>query len=585
MLPISKGYYFCRHSESLESTSDIILISLKIVGALGFFIFGMKVMSEGIQKFAGSRMRKILSVMTTNRFAGVFTGFLTTSLIQSSSATTVMVVSFVNAGLLKLRQAIGVIMGANIGTTVTAWLIAIAGFSKFSISAWALPVMAFGFPMLFSKNSKFSSLGEFLMGFGMIFLGLQFLKDSVKAFDLANNADFILWVNDLSSTGLFGILLFVLIGTALTVVVQSSSAAMAVTLAFIGNGLPFELGAAIVLGENIGTTITANIAAIIANVQAKRAARAHLIFNIFGVVWMLLVFTPFLREIAEIGENYFGFGDSASGEDANATRYGLSLFHTAFNIINTLVLVWFVNVIAKIVTRMVKNEGDEAEFSLQYIGTGMMGTPELSLLEAYKEVGHFGKTASKMNGFLRQLIDQPDAKESKKLIVRLSEHEELTDRFEIEIAKYLESLSREDLSDKTSMRVRALFSIANDLERIGDMYYGIGRVLVTKAENNIYFVPNQRSKILELIDLLENALVEMNHNLSISSGQVSLEKARSIEGQINTKRNIMRKQHLKAIEKGDYSLESGLIYVDIFSNLERIGDSIMSVSEAATGEI
>ena len=530
-------------------------------------------------------MRQILSAMTSNRVAGVFTGFITTSLIQSSSATTVMVVSFVNAGLLKLRQAIGVIMGANIGTTVTAWLIAFVGFSKFSISAWALPVMALSFPLIFMKNTRSKSLGEFLMGFGMIFLGLQFLKDSVKSFHLEENMDFIAWVNDLASSGITGVLLFVLLGTLLTVIVQSSSAAMAVTLAFMGHGLPFELGAAIVLGENIGTTITANIAALIANVQAKRAARAHLIFNIFGVVWLLIVFTPFLNGVGYAAQNWLGMGDVFNAEDGNSARLGLSLFHTTFNIINTLIMIWFVDFIAKVVTRMVKSRGDDEVFTLEYIGTGMMGTPELSLLEAYKEVARFGGITAKMNKHTAKLLEETDSRARTKLLEKIKLLEEITDRVEVEIAKYLSELSKGEMSERTSDRVRGLLSITNDLERIGDIFFQISKTMETRAEEKVYFVPKQREGLKQMFDLVDNALKIMVQNLNEPADNVNLQQAEAAEKAIDDLRFDLRNKHLKDVEKGKYSIRSGMYYSETFSSLEKVGDHIMSVSEAVVGRI
>lgn len=574
---------------------EIIFLVLQVVGALAFFLFGMKVMSDGIQKVAGSRLRDILGAMTNNRLSGVLTGFVTTCLIQSSSATTVMIVSFVNAGLLKLKQAIGVIMGANIGTTMTAWLI-VLGVGKFSLSTYSLPIMALAFPMLFVKSSRYRSLGEFLMGFGLLFLGLSALKNVVKDLHLDQNQDFILWVNDLASSGIGGILFFVLIGTLLTVIVQSSSAAMALTLLFLGSGLPFNLAAAIVLGENIGTTITANLAALIGNVHAKRAARAHFIFNIFGVVWMIFAFSLFLNGVGYALEEYFGLmnpnaplaegaTEAVKEEYAKAAQTGLSLFHTSFNIINTLLLIWFVDFIAKLVTRMVKSKGGDDEFTLEYIGRGLHETPELSLFQAQKEAARFGEITTKMNGMVRAQLEISDKRELGKSIDKIKLYEEMTDRMEVEIAKYLTKLSNAELTEETSNRVRSLLSIANDLERIGDVYFQVSKTIQVKGEKRVYFVPKQREHLKEMFDTLGDALNQMNANLSQTKPGVDVEAARTLEQAVNDKYNKLRKKHLKDIEKAKYSIESGMYYMETLGLLETAGDQILAISEALDGEI
>lgn len=589
------GYFCGRPTKGTMGVGEIIFLVLQVVGALAFFLFGMKVMSDGIQKVAGSRLRDILGAMTNNRLSGVLTGFVTTCLIQSSSATTVMIVSFVNAGLLKLKQAIGVIMGANIGTTMTAWLI-VLGVGKFSLSTYSLPIMALAFPMLFVKSSRYRSLGEFLMGFGLLFLGLSALKNVVKDLHLDQNQDFILWVNDLASSGIGGILFFVLIGTLLTVIVQSSSAAMALTLLFLGSGLPFNLAAAIVLGENIGTTITANLAALIGNVHAKRAARAHFIFNIFGVVWMIFAFSLFLNGVGYALEEYFGLmnpnaplaegaTEAVKEEYAKAAQTGLSLFHTSFNIINTLLLIWFVDFIAKLVTRMVKSKGGDDEFTLEYIGRGLHETPELSLFQAQKEAARFGEITTKMNGMVRAQLEISDKRELGKSIDKIKLYEEMTDRMEVEIAKYLTKLSNAELTEETSNRVRSLLSIANDLERIGDVYFQVSKTIQVKGEKRVYFVPKQREHLKEMFDTLGDALNQMNANLSQTKPGVDVEAARTLEQAVNDKYNKLRKKHLKDIEKAKYSIESGMYYMETLGLLETAGDQILAISEALDGEI
>ncbi len=560
-----------------------ILQFLIIIGALCFFIYGMKIMSEGIQKLAGSRLKGILSAMTNNRFSGVFTGFFTTSLIQSSSATTVMIVSFVNAGLLSLRQAIGVIMGANIGTTMTAWLLVLFGFSKFSVAAYALPIIGLGLPMMLMRKSQVKSLGEFLVGFALLFIGLDELKHAVEALGLSDNQAFSDWITSLGSYGFGSTLLFVLIGTILTVIVQSSSAAMALTLTFVGDGLSFELAAAIVLGENIGTTITANLAAMVGNVHAKRAARAHFIFNVFGVVWMLLIFYVFLGWIADFMADT-DYGSPYTG-DETAVRTSLALFHTCFNIINTVLLIWFVELIARLVTRFTKSKGEDDTFTLEYIGSGSMKTPELSLLEARKEVAKFGKITAKLSGFVQQLLVEHNSKKQTNLLKKVEKYEEITDRVEVEVANYLSKVSEGNLTEETSKKVRGMLSIVNDLERIGDIYYQMSKTIERKIEEKVWFTPDQRDRLLKMMKKVDEAFEIMNNNLAGDVGQPEYDTARQKEDEINEYRNYLRSQHLESMEKGDYNVRSGMIFTEIFSQCEKVGDHVINVSEAIAGEI
>jgi len=418
-------------------------------------------MSEGIQKAAGDKLRNILKAITSNRVSGVFTGFITTSIIQSSSATTVMIVSFVNAGLLNLRQAIGVIMGANIGTTMTAWLLVFLGFSKFSLASYSLPILAIGVPMLFMKKDQVKSLGEFLVGFALLFMGLSALKNEVKILHLEENQAFIDFITGMGSGGYGAVLLFVLIGTLLTIIVQSSSAAMALTLIFVAEGLPLELAAAIVLGENIGTTVTANLAAMIGNVHSKRAARAHLLFNIFGVIWMLIIFFPFIEMIKGLMEHIFNIEDMDAGKINQNT---LALFHTTFNIINTLILIWFVNYIEKIVIRFTPSKTDsDEEYTLEYMGANFMLIPEMSILEATKEVAKFGDITARMNSFVRKYINTSSISEKEELLEKISKYEEITDRIEVEIVDYLGEISKMEISEEASESLRAMLSISGNL--------------------------------------------------------------------------------------------------------------------------
>ena len=439
---------------------------LKLLGALGFFIYGMKIMSDGIQKLAGAQMRKIISSITNNKFAGVLTGFFTTSIIQSSSATTVMVVSFVNAGLLTLRQAIGVIMGANIGTTVTAFMLLAFGFGKFSISDYSLPLIGIGIPLYFTSKNTLKSLGEFLIGFAILFMGLDELKD-LMSFIKEDPLLLRSIIDPVSGFGFFSVIIFVLIGTVLTVVVQSSSAAMAITLALCGgvNGIPFELAAAIILGENIGTTITANIAATIGNVHAKRAARAHLFFNIIGVIWMLIIFFSFLDIVDYLLKETFFSKLVIQGDDESLTRWSLAVFHLLFNIINTFLLIWFIKNIEKAVIKLISSKGEDDEIhQLKYFSNNNLSN-EFSIVEVKNELQKFVKITAKMNTFTQQLILETDRKKINKLLQKLEQYEEITDRIENEVSEFLSKVNDSDLSSKSSEEIRSILTIISDMTK------------------------------------------------------------------------------------------------------------------------
>ncbi len=557
-----------------------IFDALTLLGSLGFFIYGMKIMSEGIQKVAGARMRQILSIMTSNRFSGALTGFLLTGLVQSSSATTVMVVSFVNAGLLSLIQAIGVIMGANIGTTITAWIISILGL-KVKIAAASLPIIALGFPLLFSSKSKLRSWGEVIIGFALLFMGLEALKSSVP--DIRSNPQMLEFLANYTDLGLISTLIFVGIGTLLTIIVQSSSATMAITILMANQGwISFDIAASMVLGENIGTTITANLAALVANSHAKRAARAHFIFNIFGVLWMIILFPLFLNGI----DSYMSSTYNASPfQDAEAVPIGLSIFHTTFNIINTMVLIGFVKFIASIVTKMVPIRGEENEFRLEYITSSFMKTPEVSLEEAARELAKFGKITARMSGFVQALIKDKKLKNRSKLLKRIKKYEEITDRVELEIADYLSKLSFDNISEEGSVRLRGMLSISNDLERIADLFFQMSLAIERKNDSEAWFNETQVKNLLAILGLVDEAFAIMNENLDMEYSKVSLAEAVSKEKQINRFRDKLRKKHLKNLEKGEYNLLSSMIYSDLFSLAERIGDHIINVSEGVTGAL
>lgn len=527
-------------------------------------------------------MRKVLGMMTSNRFKGIFTGFLITGLIQSSSATTVMVVSFVNAGLLSLIQSIGVIMGANIGTTITAWLISIIGF-KVSISTFALPLFGVGLPLLFARGSKLKSWGEVIIGFAILFIGLNELKGSVP--DLGSNPEILQFLSGFTNMGILSVLLFIGIGTLVTISVQSSSAAMALTLVMANNGwIPFEMAAAMVLGENIGTTITANLAALIANVHAKRAARAHLIFNISGVVWMVILFRPFLSMINHYMIEFQGVSPMDPGQP-ESIPIALSIFHTSFNIINTLVLVWFVKPIANIVTKLVKSTGEDDDYHLRFIGVSIIRTPDISILEARKEISQLGTITAKMSGFLQTLVVKKKEKKRAKFMDRIKKYEEITDTLEVEIANYLAKVAEGNISASSSVKIRSLLSINNDLERIGDVFYQMSLSIQRKNESNLWFTEEQTESLMGQFKLVDEALEIMNKNLESDYSKVTLTEARNKEKEINANRSKLRREHLKKIEKSEYDVLSGMVYIDLVAALEKVGDHTINVAGAIKGKI
>ncbi len=552
-----------------------ILQFLTLIGSLGLFLFGMKMLSESLQKVAGDKMRNILAAMTSNRVKGILTGLIVTTIVQSSSATTVMLVSFVNAGLISLTQSIGVVMGANIGTTFTAWMISLLGF-KFSISAISLPLIGVGFPLVFSKSHNRKSWGELLVGFALLFLGLDFLKNSVP--NISQSPEILSFLSSYTDLGLLSTLLFVAIGTILTVVIQSSSATMALTLVMCNSGwISFELAAAMVLGENIGTTITANIAAAVANVSAKRTARAHLIFNLFGVIWMLFVFKFFINKVA-------GFAIDMGGADPFHNPEGvpiaLSLFHSAFNVLNTSFLVFLTPVIVKIVTKLVPvRKSEDEEFRLQHLDIGLLSTAELSLLQAKKEIVNYAKRTYKMYGFFKDLFVETNEKNFKEIFERIEKYEDISDRVEVEIATYLTKISVHDLSDESSRRLQAMFNIINDIESVSDSNYNLAKTLRRKRKANIWFNQEVRDNLNYMFELVDEAYEIMIHNLEMGYTKINLGPAYEAEEKINQFRNKLRKQHLKNVEEVKYKYQAGVIYNDLFSEAEKLGDYIINVSE------
>jgi phosphate:Na+ symporter len=545
---------------------------LVLLGSLGLFIYGMKLMSEGLQQSAGNKLRQILSRMTSNRVLGVMSGFLITALVQSSSATTVMTVSFVNAGLLTLVESAGVMMGANIGTTITGWLVSLFGF-KISVSSYSLLILAVGAPMMFISKGKSKGWANALIGFAILFMGLGFLKDAVP--NLGADSPIIEFFTQFKDNPFFGRIMFVLLGTLVTIVVQSSSAAMALTLTLVLKGIiPFDVGAAMILGENIGTTITAELASLVGNVHAKRSARIHSMFNVIGVIWMIFMMPFFLKIISSwMGSDPFTNGGTAT--------LALAAFHTVFNLSNVLLQIAFVPWLVKIAIITVPSKGEEDEvFKLEYISSGLTHTPELSILEARKEVNKFGEIILKMSTRTKELLNNKESKEKTRLIDKLAKYEEITDRMEEEIASYLSKISVDDLSKETSVNLRSMLSIINDLERIGDIYFEISKTIERKDRDKIWFHQKQRDQLNGLFDLVDQGIHIMLFNLGADQENVSQIKAELKESEINQLRNKLRKSHLKSIETKEYNIMAGMVYSNLFASLERVGDHVINVTEA-----
>ncbi len=568
---------------------ELTLQLLTLLGALGMFLYGMNLMSTGLQKAAGERLRHILAAMTSNRVKSVATGLTITSIIQSSSATTVMVVGFVNAGLLALEQAIGVIMGANIGTTVTAWLISLLGF-KMDISVLAVPLMAIGFVMSVSKRERYRNISEFIIGFSLLFLGLSLMKNSVP--DLEQTPEVLSFIGRWTGYGFWSVLLFLAFGTVLTLVLQSSSATMALTLIMLSLGwLPFDMAAAMVLGENIGTTITANIAAAMANVNAKRAALAHTLFNVFGVVWALALFRPFVNFIG-LTITWLGYPNPAelpsgilnpASDEATSALYGLSMLHTLFNTCNTCILIWFVPQIAKIVTALIKskvNPEDEI-FKLKFISAGAMDTAELSVIQAWKEVAHFAQISRNGFGYAKSAIHATTADEFEKYRLKLVKYEEISDRIEYEIASFLNDIPQGSVSERTREGMTAVYRIIDELESLGDSGEAISRLLTRRNSIGHRFSDSELAAIDEMIVLVDAAYGVMVDNLQRNESEpIDLEDAVACEVRINERRNALRDAAIRDIEQKE-SYQERVYFMDLIAELERMGDFIINVSQAA----
>lgn len=567
-----------------------ILQIFTLLGALGMFLYGMNLMSSGLQKAAGDRLRGFLSAMTSNPLKRVLTGLGITSVIQSSSATTVMVVSFVNAGLLTLVQAIGVIMGANIGTTVTAWLVAWLGF-KADISILAVPLMLFGFLFSNSKKDQRRNIGELIVGFSLLFLGLSFMKESVP--DLNETPEVLEFVKVWSGYGFGSVLIFLVFGTLLTLVLQSSSATMAITLIMLSMGwIPFNMACAMVLGENIGTTITANIAASVANTSAKRAALSHTVFNVFGVIWALILFQPFLALVGKIIE-LFGLPNpaapgfivqDATSSQGTAALYGLSMLHTLFNTINTFILIWFTGYIEKLVVAVIKAPANtESEiFRLKYIEAGPMSTPELSTEQAFSEIIHFAQVSKNGLQYVRQAINEADTDKFEDLRQKLVKYEEISDRIEYEIATFLNAVSAEEVSEHTSKEIKAMYKIIGELESLGDSGESISRMLTRKNAHNKSFDEAAIANLNAMVEMVDGAYDVMITNLTASfEGKLSgIANAYEAEDRINDLRNTLRDAAIEEIEDNRTNYQTSVYYMDIVSELEKMGDFMINVSQA-----
>ena len=576
----------------------------------------MKIMSEGLQKMAGEQLRNILTAMTRNRVMGVLTGILITALIQSSSAASVMVVSFVNAGLLTLAQSIGVIMGANIGTTVTAWMISLFGFGKFSISIISIPLLGIGLPLIFSAKSKRKSLGEFIFGFAFLFLGLDYLKDSMP--DLQNNPEVLSFVGKFADLGFLSTLIFLLIGTVLTIIVQSSSATVAITLIMCSRGwIGFESAAAMIMGENIGTTITANLAAFSANISAKRAAFAHLMFNVLGVIWMLFIFKFFIGMVGSIvgsigsvnpaemskfvsglSPNDFSLITTSPASELSAdlvakqniyhayeasTSYGLSLFHTMFNITNVLIMVWFVNTYEKICKFVItsKGEDEDEEFQLQFITTGMLSTAELSILQAEKEMEVYARRTRKMFKLVQKLAFTTDEVKFVKLYSRIEKYEGISDRMEIEIGSYLNKVAEGRLSNQSKERIRSILRGVTEIESIADSCHNMARHYKRKAEANAVFTEELRENIRTMWKELEKALDKMQEVLKLQEvSEADMTDSIKYENRINELRNMLKRKNIEDVNEKIYDYQTGVFYMDLVVECEHMGDYIINVVQS-----
>ena len=561
-----------------------IWIFFRLIGALALLMFGMKTMSDSLQKMAGPQLRHVLGTMTTNRLTGILSGMLITAAVQSSTATTVMTVSFVNAGLLTLAQAISVIMGANIGTTLTAWIMS-AGFS-FNITDFVWPAFFIAIILIYSKKRKI--IGDFIFGISFMFLGLGTLRQTGIDMDLAHNQPVLEFFASFDPHSFQTTITFLIIGSILTMCVQSSAAVMAITMILCSTGvLPIYQGIALVMGENIGTTVTSNVAALTANTQARRAAMAHMVFNIFGVLWILCVFRPFIHLVC----GWVGFDDMMEKNDphfvANAAKlsFVLAAFHTTFNLSNTFILVWFIPQIEKLVCKIIrpKKNADEDDFRLRFIQSGIMKTPEISVLEAQKEIHCFAERIQRMFGMVKELLGETNDDKFIKLYTRIEKYEGISDNMEIEIAKYLDQVSDSHLSDETKAKIRAMLREISEIESIGDSCFNIARTLNRRIRGKEDFIPSQYEHIHQMMELADNALTQMNITLVGHKGDNDANLSFNIENEINNYRNQLKSQNINDVNNHLYTYAIGTMYMDIIQECEKLGDYVVNVVEARMG--
>lgn len=561
-----------------------IWIFFKLIGALALLMFGMKTMSDSLQKMAGPQLRHVLGTMTTNRLTGILTGTLITAAVQSSTATTVMTVSFVNAGLLTLAQAISVIMGANIGTTLTAWIMS-AGFS-FNITDFVWPAFFIAIILIYSKKRKI--IGDFIFGISFMFLGLGTLRQTGIDMDLAHNQPVIEFFASFDPHSFQTTITFLIIGSILTMCVQSSAAVMAITMILCSTGvLPIYQGIALVMGENIGTTVTSNVAALTANTQARRAAMAHMVFNIFGVLWILCVFRPFIHLVC----GWVGYDDIMEKTDprfvANAAKlsFVLAAFHTTFNLSNTFILVWFIPQIEKLVCKIIrpKKNTDEDDFRLRFIQSGIMKTPEISVLEAQKEIHCFAERIQRMFGMVKTLLGETNEEKFVKLYSRIEKYEGISDNMEIEIAKYLDQVSDSHLSDETKAKIRAMLREISEIESIGDSCFNIARTLNRRFKGKEDFITSQYDHMHQMMELTDNALTQMNITLVGHKGDNDANLSFNIENEINNYRNQLKSQNINDVNNHLYTYAIGTMYMDIIQECEKLGDYVVNVVEARMG--
>lgn len=561
-----------------------IWIFFKLIGALALLMFGMKTMSDSLQKMAGPQLRHVLGTMTTNRLTGILTGTLITAAVQSSTATTVMTVSFVNAGLLTLAQAISVIMGANIGTTLTAWIMS-AGFS-FNITDFVWPAFFIAIILIYSKKRKI--IGDFIFGISFMFLGLGTLRQTGIDMDLAHNQPVLEFFASFDPHSFQTTITFLIIGSILTMCVQSSAAVMAITMILCSTGvLPIYQGIALVMGENIGTTVTSNVAALTANTQARRAAMAHMVFNIFGVLWILCIFHPFIHLVC----GWVGYDDIMEKTDphfvANAAKlsFVLAAFHTTFNLANTFILVWFIPQIEKLVCKIIrpKKNTDEDDFRLRFIQSGIMKTPEISVLEAQKEIHCFAERIQRMFGMVKTLLGETNEEKFVKLYSRIEKYEGISDNMEIEIAKYLDQVSDSHLSDETKAKIRAMLREISEIESIGDSCFNIARTLNRRFKGKEDFITSQYDHMHQMMELTDNALTQMNITLVGHKGDNDANLSFNIENEINNYRNQLKSQNINDVNNHLYTYAIGTMYMDIIQECEKLGDYVVNVVEARMG--